>query len=114
MRKSWEQLIRNYLIRRPSLACVFLLIDGSIPPQQSDLDLANFLGETRDPFGMAYPKTDKVPKLKRQALRDAFEEKMKENWEELPQTFNTSAEKRMGQDELLTYIRQIKEAAIGF
>jgi len=42
------------------------------------------------------------------------EEKMKENWEELPQTFNTSAEKRMGQDELLTYIRQIKEAAIGF
>jgi len=84
MRKNWELLIRNYLIRRPSLAMVFLLIDGSIPPQQNDLDFTNFLGESRVPFAHVFTKTDRVPKTKRQALRDAFEEKLLETWEALP------------------------------
>ncbi|MBI1192403.1 MAG: YihA family ribosome biogenesis GTP-binding protein [Bacteroidetes bacterium] len=109
MRKHWEGLIRNYLIRRPSLAMVFLLIDGSIPPQQNDLDFTNFLGESRVPFAHVFTKTDRVPKTKRQAFREAFEEKLLETWEALPLSFMTSAEKRMGQDELLAYIRSIKE-----
>ncbi len=111
MRKSWEQLIRNYLVRRPSLACVFLLVDGSIPPQQSDLDFVNFLGESGIPFAIAYTKTDRVPKTRRQSLREAFETRLLETWEALPPSFLTSAEKKMGQDELLAYIREIKNRA---
>lgn len=112
LRKNWEQLIRNYLVRRPTLACVFLLIDGSIPPQASDMEFARFLGESRVPFALVFTKTDKVSKTKRQALRTAFDQKMLEEWEALPQAFQTSAEKKQGQDELLAYIRDISARAV--
>jgi GTP-binding protein len=106
-RAAWEKLIRNYLIRRESLACVFLLVDASIPPQQSDLDFADFLGECRVPWALVYTKSDRVASSKRKGMRKAFEERLLEHWDALPPHFTTSSSKKRGRHELLAYIREL-------
>lgn len=106
-RAAWEKLIRNYLIRRESLSCVFLLVDSSIPPQQADLDFADFLGECRVPWAVVYTKTDRVAASKRQGMRKAFEAKLLEHWDALPPHFSTSSSKKRGRHELLAYIREL-------
>ncbi len=113
MRKSWEQMIRNYLIRRETLACVFLLIDGSIPPQKSDIEFTAFLGESRVPFAHVFTKIDRVSKSARQHLKEEFDAKLLEEWEALPPSFQTSSEKRTGREELLGYIRKIHQEMRG-
>lgn len=104
-RASWEKMIREYLVKRENLQCIFLLIDGSIPPQQIDLEFANWLGECMVPFVIVYTKCDKVPKTKRAALRDNFRKAMLETWEEMPQEFTTSSSSKAGKEELLDFIR---------
>ncbi|GIV32913.1 MAG: hypothetical protein KatS3mg031_0448 [Chitinophagales bacterium] len=49
-RHQFQQLIRDYLIQRSTLQCLFLLIDARIPPQPIDLRFVNWLGEHRIPF----------------------------------------------------------------
>ena len=39
----------------------------------------------------------------------AYQEKLHEQWEELPPVFATSSEKRVGRDELLNYIEGINK-----
>jgi GTP-binding protein len=106
-RKRWEQMIRNYLVLRPSLHTVLQLIDVSVPPQQSDLEFSNWLGEMQVPFIIIYTKADKIAKTKRQGMIKAFEEKMLESWEQMPPAFVSSANKRFGGDEILTYLREL-------
>jgi GTP-binding protein len=112
-RKTWGQLIRHYLIRRPSLACVLLLVDGSIAPQRIDLDFIRFLGESRVPFALVYTKTDKVSKTARKALQLAFETELLREWEQLPPAFSTSSTRRLGAEELLAYVRDTAAALRG-
>nr|MDA3928139.1 ribosome biogenesis GTP-binding protein YihA/YsxC [Prolixibacteraceae bacterium] len=37
-RQKWELFIRNYLLRRSNLYCVFVLVDSRHDPQKIDLD----------------------------------------------------------------------------
>jgi GTP-binding protein EngB required for normal cell division len=46
-RASWLDFTKEYFAKREALVCVLLLVDGSIPPQQIDLDCANWLAEAQ-------------------------------------------------------------------
>jgi GTP-binding protein EngB required for normal cell division len=46
-RASWLDFTKDYFAKREALVCVLLLVDGSIPPQQIDLDCANWLAEAQ-------------------------------------------------------------------
>src|SRR6056300_789274 len=37
MRKKFQLMIRNYLLYRPNLYCLFVLVDLRIPPQEMDI-----------------------------------------------------------------------------
>jgi len=39
-----------------------------------------------------------------------YQEKLREQWEELPPVFATSSEKKVGRDELLDYIEGINDS----
>jgi GTP-binding protein len=47
--------------------------------------------------------------VKAKESMNAYREKLKEIWEELPPIFSTSSEKRIGRDELLNYIETINK-----
>jgi len=106
-RADWEKMIRNYLINRKTLGCVFMLIDGSIPPQKIDLEFITKLGEMRIPFVIVFTKIDKGKKMKGEAYRQQFKDKLLEEWEDLPQIFMTSSIDRTGRDEILDFIESV-------
>ncbi len=101
-RAKFERMIRDYLVKRESLWCVFLLIDSRIPPQDSDLQMINFMGAQNIPFVLVFTKADKPEKVSKNI--DDFKEKLSETWEEFPKYFVTSSSKRDGAEELLNYI----------
>ncbi|MEI6347226.1 MAG: ribosome biogenesis GTP-binding protein YihA/YsxC [Bacteroidota bacterium] len=103
-REKWKKMISEYLEKRENLMVVFLLIDSRIPPQQIDLDFINMLAMMGLPFVLAFTKTDKVSKTAANQTIDAYKKLLSETWETLPQMFFTSAEKKIGRDEILDYI----------
>lgn len=105
-----EQMIHGYILQREQLVCVFVLVDIRLEAQKIDLEFINWLGESSIPFAIVFTKADKLNITKRQANIEAYKKVLSETWEELPTMFVTSAEKRMGKDELLDYIDQINKS----
>ena len=105
-RAEWEKMIWYYLTHREQLMCVFVLIDAMIPPQAIDIAFMNNLAERGIPFVMVYTKTDrlKAPELKKNLTK--IREAMLEYWEALPPEFVTSSERKMGREEILSFIEQ--------
>jgi GTP-binding protein len=105
-RSQWEAMITGFLLEREQLACVFQLIDASIPVQQKDLDFSNWMGEHQIPFALVFTKTDKKEKTAEDTPA-AYQGQMLESWESLPPVFTTSAHKQQGRDAILAYIEEI-------
>jgi GTP-binding protein len=107
MRKSWSKMIEEYIRKRENLANLFVLIDSRHEPQQLDLDFVNQLGEWQIPFALVFTKADKSTQREAAANVRSFLDTLKESWEELPPHFVTSAVKRTGMKQLLTYIASV-------
>jgi len=106
LRENWIREVENYIMKRESLICLFVLIDSRIKPQDSDQKLMEMLGVNQIPFARVFTKSDK---LKAEALKKSIKlhnETMLETWDELPETFISSAVKRKGKNEILGFIEQ--------
>lgn len=85
---------------------IFVLIDGSIPPQKIDLEFIQALKEEHLTFSLIITKTDKANqktlnqnlKLLRQALQKQIGQ--------LPELFLSSTVKKLGKDQILEEIQQ--------
>ncbi len=108
-RKSFSDIITNYILKRENLYLLFVLIDSRLEPQQIDIDFVNWLGAQQIPFALVFTKTDKVSSGALQANMDAFAAEMLNTWEELPQMFTSSAVTRTGREEILRYIEEINK-----
>lgn len=105
-RRRWEQMIENYLRKRENLTNVFVLVDSRHSPQKKDLEFISQLGKWNVPFSIIFTKADKEKPGAVQRNIQAFFDKLKETWQWLPQYFVTSAEKKMGRDEVLAFIQK--------
>ena len=108
-RQKLENMIKGYILQRPQLCNVFVLIDIRHDPQAIDMEFINWLGESSIPFSIVFTKGDKLSPTKMKPAADAWMKHLEETWEELPPYFVTSAEKKIGRDELLNYIEQIND-----
>ncbi|SDM07883.1 ribosome biogenesis GTP-binding protein YihA/YsxC [Pedobacter antarcticus] len=105
-RESWEKFIRNYIIKRESLQCVFVLIDSRLTPQKIDVEFCCWMGEIQIPFVLAFTKADKQSVMKTNQNIALFKKELSGWFEETPPVFVTSAEKNAGRDEILNFIDQ--------
>ena len=103
-KEKWNKYIEEYILNRQNLMCMLVLLDSRIPQQKVDLDFMNWLGEHEIPFIMVFTKIDKLSKKKINENLASYKEEMGKHWDELPQCFYTSAEKKEGKKELLTFI----------
>lgn len=104
-----DTMIRSYILERQQLVNVFVLIDVRLEPQAIDLEFMNWLGISGIPFSIVFTKADKLSQSKvAQNVRN-YQTKLQETWEELPPHFITSSEKRIGREELLSYIEEINK-----
>ncbi|NDC39986.1 MAG: YihA family ribosome biogenesis GTP-binding protein [Chitinophagia bacterium] len=108
-RASWEKMIAQYMKERLNLVTVFVLIDCRHEPQKLDLDFLRKLGEWQVPFNIAFTKADKVTQKEGAKNAKMFIEAMKADWEFIPRSFMTSAEKFHGRRDLLAYIAELNE-----
>lgn len=111
MQQKLEQMIAQYILQRKQLINVFVLIDVRHDPQQIDREFIDWLGQSNIPFSIIFTKADKVGgELKAKKMAKAYMDKLQDTWEELPPYFVTSAEKRIGRDEVLSYIEDINKS----
>lgn len=104
---QFEKMIRDYVLKRENLVCLFVLIDSRLEPQKIDLEFMEWLGENGVPFVMVFTKADKLNTVQRRECIENYHRAMLETWESTPLAFITSAEKRLGREELLDYIDEL-------
>lgn len=106
-REKLKTIIEDYILERPQLTNLFILLDCRHEPQKIDLEFIEWAGENGVPFALVFTKADKLKRGKLTSNIEAYKERLLESWEELPPIFVTSSEERLGRDELLGYIEEI-------
>jgi GTP-binding protein len=105
-RRRWEQMIENYLRKRPNLNRVFVLIDSRHAPQKIDLEFIEQMVKWEIPYTLIFTKSDKEkPGVVARNVQSMFDT-LKEKLPFLPQGFVTSAEKKEGVEEVVACIDQ--------
>lgn len=108
-RASFRHMIEEYSTCRDQLACLFVLIDVRHEPQKVDLEFLDFCGENGVPIAIVFTKADKVSGTVAEKSVNALKKELLQRWEELPPMFLTSAEKKVGRDEILDFIENTNE-----
>lgn len=100
-RRRWEQMIENYLRKRPNLCRVFVLIDSRHAPQKIDLEFIEQMYQWEIPITLIFTKSDKEkPGVVARNVK-AMLNTLKEHFPFLPEAFVTSAEKKEGVAEVI-------------
>ena len=105
-REEWRVMLANYIARRRNLMYTFVLVDSRIEPQDSDIGFMEWLGENQIPFCIVFTKADKLSNNELNTNVEAYKKRLLEDWEELPPLFVTSAETKLGREEILDFIEQ--------
>ncbi len=106
-RAEISRIIKDYILRRPQMTCLFLLIDGRHKPQKNDLEFMDWLGENEVPFCIVFTKLDKLSSNAAKTVTSLYCAELLERWEELPPIFKSSAVDKRGRSEILDYIEQL-------
>ena len=113
VRRRTKQENRNYLLKRPNLSCLFLLIDSRLSLQALDRSFLSWLGEHAIPFAIVFTKVDKLNRKKREAQTNYFQKEIAERWASSPTVFFTSTRYGEGRKALLDFIGAANEKYYG-
>jgi GTP-binding protein len=105
-RADFNETVANYIGRRETLLCVFVLIDSRLDPQRIDLDFLQWLGEHDMPHALIFTKTDKQSPAATRANVDRFKQALSAWCSGLPPIFLSSSETKAGRSEILHFIGQ--------
>lgn len=111
-RKKLEHIIEDYILERPQMTSLFVLIDSRHEPQKIDMEFMEWLGENSIPFAIVFTKADKLSSQKLSENIEHYKAVLSEQWEELPPIFVTSSEKAIGREELLNYIDELNQLPV--
>ncbi|MFI3292650.1 MAG: ribosome biogenesis GTP-binding protein YihA/YsxC [Rikenellaceae bacterium] len=110
IRQEFAKTITNYVTKCEKLYMLFVLVDSRHEPQKIDLNFMEMLGENGIPFGIIFTKFDKLNAVQRKRNIETYQNRLLEQWEELPPMFKTSSEKHLGKEELLGFIGECLES----
>lgn len=112
-RQKWQSMTADYILKRESLANLFVLVDSRIPPQQIDIDFINFAGTNGIPLTIVYTKTDKQKQREIASTVNSMKKILSATWEELPEMILTSSVSQSGRSHLLDHIEEINNLLKG-
>ena len=108
-RAFFAKFIYEYLEKRENLICTFVLVDSRHEPQKLDMMFMEWLGRKGIPFAIIFTKMDKLSSSQLNKNISKYTTEMLKTWEEVPQTFRSSAESGLGKLEILNYIHKMNE-----
>ena len=104
MRRDFEKIITNYILNRKNLVNLFVLVDVRHTPQKIDVEFIEWCGENGVPFSIVFTKSDKLKPNTILTNVEDYKTELLKTWEDLPEIYVTSAEKKLGGDEILKFI----------
>ncbi len=107
LKKKMEIMINEYLVNRPNLMNIYVLVDSRHEPLEIDLDFMARLALNQLPFSIVFTKADKNKKTRMMENIDKYKEVLLKSWEELPPIFLTSSETGLGTSDILEDIARI-------
>lgn len=105
-RKIWEDFIKDYILKRPNLMSLFVLIDIRHEPLKNDSEFTEQLGLNGIPFVIIFTKADKISKKKISENLNTYKKHMLETWETMPPYYVSSTVTKEGQEDILKLIEQ--------
>ena len=105
-RSIFAKFIYEYLEKRENLICTFVLVDSRHEPQKIDMLFMEWLGQNQIPFVIIFTKMDKLSSSQLNKNIAKYKTEMLKTWEDIPQTFRSSAESGLGKFEILKFIEQ--------
>lgn len=97
-RENIRRIIESYVLQRPQLTCLFVLLDCRHEPQKIDLEFMEWLGENEVPFAIIFTKIDKISRGRLTENLNKYKERLLETWEELPPSLLSSSETKDGRE----------------
>jgi GTP-binding protein len=96
----------DYLLKRETLACLFILIDCRHKPLENDLEFIGWTGQHQIPLALVFTKTDKLGTTALDKNLTAYRNALREKWDTLPEIFTVSVLQRKGREEILEFIEK--------
>ena len=112
-RSIFAKFIYDYLEKRENLICTFVLVDSRHEPQKIDMMFMEWLGNKGIPFVIIFTKMDKLSSSQLNKNLTKYKTEMLKTWEEVPQSFMSSAESGLGKLEILNFIAKTNEVVKG-
>ena len=109
-RSIFAKFIYEYLEKRENLICTFVLVDSRHEPQKIDMLFMEWLGQNQIPFVIVFTKMDKLSSSQLNKNITKYKTEMLKTWEDIPQTFRSSAENGLGKSEILKFIKHTNES----
>jgi len=109
IKQRWDNMIKNYLLRRANMVCSFMLVDIRHESLKNDLEFMAWLGSRQIPFYIVFTKADKLTHNQRQSSIAQYMKKLSEQWEPLPPFVATSSETGQGREEILNLIESFNQ-----
>ncbi len=106
IKKKWEKMIKNYMLKRETLMCAFVLLDSRHGPMDNDIAFLEWMGLNEMALCLVFTKADKLSKSQLKRLISQYETKLAEQWEPLPPIIVSSAKTAMGKTEILQLIAE--------
>ncbi|QYN51821.1 MULTISPECIES: ribosome biogenesis GTP-binding protein YihA/YsxC [Apibacter] len=103
-RAAFSKMIEKYVLSRKNLVNLFVLIDARHLPLKIDIDFINWLGESGIPFSLIFTKLDKVTQKEFSFNFKKYSQELRKTWDDLPEMFKSSSEKKIGKEEILSFI----------
>jgi len=105
-RSIFAKFIYDYLEKRVNLICTFVLVDSRHEPLKIDMLFMEWLGKNQIPFVIVFTKIDKLSSSQLNKNITKYKTEMLKTWEDIPQSFRSSAESGLGKFEILKFIEQ--------
>ncbi len=103
--EAWTKLIFSYLRGRPTLRCVFILIDARHGLKDADVDLMKMLDNAAVSYRIVLTKVDKVKDQDLEKLQAETLEVLKKHAAAYPGILTTSSHKDLGLAQLRAVIK---------
>jgi GTP-binding protein len=109
-RADFNEAAADYIENRENLACVFVLIDSRLPPQEIDLAFLEWISGTETPFAIIFTKTDKQSASQTKTAIDRYSNTALAQLDVHAEIFSCSAKTKVGRGQILNFIsEQIKK-----
>lgn len=103
--EKFAGIITGFLLKRPVISRVFVLIDSRHEPHRIDLEFVSWLAGCGVPYVLVFTKTDKLKPSAVQRNIQAFGQALQEEWNTgMPEVFTCSSLSGAGRGEILAYI----------